>query len=462
MSAIVSILSHNNGIGWKGGLCVSLSEDLKRFKKLTTGEGPCMNLVVMGYNTYKSLPVFPLPNRHNIVITRLHLSSLESRQIPHVTALASFVELEDYLLRFKGRYNEVWFIGGASIYKEAIARGLVKYVYATEIECANNVPADVFFDKTLLHNAQVLYTHSVGDGNVHALQKTYLLARNDEEGSYLKLLQKLLLQPLRTSRSGRTRALFAETLKFDLHKNGFPLLTTKRMPAKSQTIEKELLFFIRGQTDATLLQEQGVHICDGNTTAEFLKDKALEKNDMGPLYGFVWRHFGAAYATCKTDYSGKGIDQLKQLVLSLRTLPASRRHLMTSYDPSSAPKGCLWPCHSIIIQCFVRDGFLDLIQYQRSADAFLGLPFNIASSALLLLLLAQQTNLLPGRLTLYLGDVHLYEEHEEVAKKQLERNPLPFPKYNIEAQDDIGKYKLEHFHLHNYRSYGRLRASMAV
>jgi len=456
------MLEHSGGIGYRGKKCIALQESLKRFTMLTTGEGRLPNLVVMGYNTYRSMPTFPLSDRHSVVLTRRHLSSVQDLPFANVTALASFAELEDFLAREKDAYNEVWFLGGAAIYQEAVRRRLVNYIYMTEITCAHEVPADTFFDKTLLKNARVLYTRSFAIKDCQVRQKTYLLPRNDEERAYLMLLRKLLGQKTRRTRSGATRALFAETLTFDLHKHGFPLLTTKRMPAKSQLIEKELLFFLRGQTDVTLLQQQGVHIWDGNTTAEFLKGKALEKNDMGPLYGFVWRHFGARYATCKDDYTDKGLDQLRQLIHSIRSDPSSRRHLMSSYDPSQAADACLYPCHSIVLQCFVRDGFLDLAQYQRSADAFLGLPFNIASSALLLMLLAQQTKLLPGRLTLQLGDVHLYEIHEQAAKAQIKRQPLPFPHYSIDAQDDIDAYELGHFHLTRYHSHGRINASMAV
>ena len=439
---------------------------MKRFKKLTIGFDGLPNIIVMGYNTFKSIPVFPLPGRHNVVLTRRHLGEFDEYPSSEVTAMSGFVELEEYLERNRRTYAEVWYIGGSRVYKEAIQRGLVKHVYVTEIvpNTPRIIPADAFFDAELLHNSRVVFTQEHPGPQYKTTYKTYLLERsnNTEERLYLSLLERLLLQPVRRTRSGNTRALFAETLRFDLHANGFPLLTTKKMPARTQTIEKELLFFLRGQTDVALLQAQGVHIWDGNTTAAFLRDKALQENDMGPLYGFNWRHYGATYTTCGTDYTGKGLDQLKGLIKSLRTNPMSRRHIMTSYDPLSAPSACLYPCHSIVIQCFVREGFLDLVQYQRSADAFLGLPFNIASSALLLLLIAQQTGLRAGRLTLQLGDVHLYETHEGAAGIQIKRQPRPFPNYNIEQQDNIDAYDLRHFHLTNYNCHSRIRATMAV
>lgn len=474
MSAIVSLLSHNNGIGYRGGLCIKTGHDMKRFKRLTTGRGGGddtsklpENLVIMGYSTYKSIPTFPLPGRHNIVITRRHVREIDSLCHSNVTAVGGFAELEEYLDTNRKRYADVWYIGGASIYKEAIRRGLIECVYVTEIECKSSQDppaADTFFDRGLLDDARIIHTERAPTSDNYVVTyKTYSIANNREEGAYLKLLGRLLSQPLRPSRNGNTRALFAETLRFDIHKNGFPLITTKRMPAKTQTIEKELLFFIRGQTDVTRLQAQGVHIWDGNTTADFLKDKPLGENDMGPLYGFNWRHYGAAYKTCKEDYTGRGCDQLKTMIRTIRGTPFSRRHLITSYNPVTAPSACLYPCHSIIIQCFVREGgFLDMVQYQRSADIFLGVPFNIASSAILMMLIAQQTALEPGRLTIQLGDVHLYETHEEAAAKQLLRRPMAFPTYRIEAQDDIDKYELKHFHLRDYRCHSRIRAPMSV
>lgn len=468
MSAIVSVMSHNNGIGYQGNLCVRIPSDMKRFNRLTMGVDTLPNLVVMGYKTYKSLPVFPLPGRHNVVITRHHIREFDELRWPltEATVVSGFIELEELLRRTKRAYGEVWYIGGTRIYREAVHRGLIKHIHVTEVEPNNEsgkVPADAFFDVSVLTNARVIYSERHPGIEYNITFKTYAITHNSEERAYLALLDRLLRQPLRRTRSGNTRALFGESLRFDLHENGFPLLTTKRMPAKAKTIEKELLFFLRGQTNVALLQAQGVHIWDGNTTAAFLKDKALRENDMGPLYGFNWRNYGAAYTTCEADYTGQGVDQLRGLIKSIRTDPFSRRHLMTSYDPVTAESACLYPCHSIVIQCFVREGgFLDLVQYQRSADAFLGLPFNIASSAILLLLLAQQTDLRPGRLTLQLGDAHLYETHEVAARTQLRRQPRAFPKYKIDKQDSIEKYDLEHFHLIDYTCHPRIRAPMAV
>jgi thymidylate synthase len=182
------------------------------------------------------------------------------------------------------------------------------------------------------------------------------------------------------------------------------------------------------------------------------------------MYGFQWRHFGAKYAGCKADYTSKGIDQLSKLIKGIKENPFSRRHLMTSLNVAQVEDGVLWPCHSIVTQFFVRsDGEgLDMSTYQRSADVFLGLPFNISSSALFLKLIAQQTGKLAGKLTIHLGDVHVYEEHLAVAKEQLLRTPYPFPQYSIDKAATVDDYTLEHFKLskETYKRHGRLCAKM--
>ena len=242
MSIIVSVLATSFGIAYQGEKCAELAESSNRFDNLTRGNGKLKNIVVMGYNTYKNIVNFPLPNRYNVVISRRHLAEISSTSDQDNIFLASFVELEDFLTRFKRSYNEVWYIGGAEIYRQAIQRGLVKYVYVTEFECRADAVADRFFDKSLMRNARLVYTNSIVGTHCSGLQKTYELSYNRAERSYLSLLKRLLQQPLRSTRNGSTRALFAETLCFDLHQNGFPLMTTKRMPTKSKIIEKELLF----------------------------------------------------------------------------------------------------------------------------------------------------------------------------------------------------------------------------
>ena len=182
------------------------------------------------------------------------------------------------------------------------------------------------------------------------------------------------------TRNAKTYSIFDNSITFDM-KDGFPLLTTKRMFWKG--IVEELLFFIRGDTNSKHLEDKGVRIWQGNTTQEFIDNIGLpyQEGDMGPMYGFMWRHFGADYTGCNTDYTNQGFDQLSKIVEEIKTNPHSRRILMSDFDPSRAHQGVLYPCHSLVLQFYVRDGkFLDVKMYQRSVDSFLGEPFNIAST----------------------------------------------------------------------------------
>ena len=288
---------------------------------------------------------------------------------------------------------------------------------------------------------------------------------NEEETNYLQLLADAIAAEPRSTRNAVTRAVFGRSLRFDVGKS-FPLLTTKRMPFASKTIEKELLFFLSGATNNALLKQQGVNIWNANTTQQFLdaNGKKLAEDDMGPLYGHQFRHFGAAYHGCREDYRGQGIDQLQKLIQGIRCNPHSRRHVATSLNVAQVEQGCLWPCHSLVLQCFVRGKQLDLLMYQRSADLFLGLPFNIASNAVLLKLLAQQTNLQPGVLTIAIGDAHIYEQHLEQARRQLRRAPFPFPQYSIAPRSSIDDYRVDDLALDEacYQHHPAIRATMVA
>ena len=211
----------------------------------------------------------------------------------------------------------------------------------------------------------------------------------DEEG-YLNLLRKLLEEGVsRTDRTGvGTLSLFGEQLKFNLE-GQFPLLTTKKVFTKA--IIHELLFFIRGDTDSKILEKENVNIWKWNTSREFLDNRNLheyEIGDLGPMYGFNWRHFNAEYKGCSVDYCGKGLDQLQNIISEIKQNPDSRRLLMTTFNPSVLDKSCLMPCHGISVQFYVNDGYLSCMMNQRSSDTACGLPYNITSYSLLTYMIA--------------------------------------------------------------------------
>ena len=275
------------------------------------------------------------------------------------------------------------------------------------------------------------------------------------EIQYLSLLENVLDHGSETfGRNGNVTSSFTNHLSFNLQ-HGFPLLTTKKMFFRG--IVEELLFFLRGDTDTKILENKGVNIWKGNTSKEFIKQRGLPyaEGEMGPMYGYQWRKYGATY---KSDE--KGLDQLLNVIELIKKDPKSRRILLSDFNPIQAHEGVLFPCHSIIIQFFVEDGYLDMYCYNRSSDLFLGLPFNIASSSLLLCIVAKMTRLVPRNFNLSLGDCHIYEDHKDAVSEQLSRVPKGFPTVNIKDFNTIEELTYEHFNLVGYTSHDSIKAKM--
>lgn len=286
------------------------------------------------------------------------------------------------------------------------------------------------------------------------------------EYDYLSLIRKVLDEgEIRTDRTGvGTWSLFGEKLICDLSK-GFPLLTTKKMFWKG--VKEELLWFMKGNTDAKLLSEKGVHIWDLNTTSSFHKQRRLfdyDEGDCGPIYGFQWRHFNATYNGCKTNYDHQGIDQLTDLIENLIHDPYSRRHILTAWNPCQLEAMVLPPCH-VLSQFYVsNDNKLCCQMYQRSADLGLGVPFNIASYALLTHLIAHHCGYDVGKIHYVFGDIHVYNSHHAELLKQLERLPkaLPTLKINSQKKKSIDQYTSDEIVLSNYESWPAISLGMAV
>lgn len=290
---------------------------------------------------------------------------------------------------------------------------------------------------------------------------------NSDEQQYLDLIKMILEKgAVRSDRTGTgTIGLFGHQMRFSLKDNQFPLLTTKRVFWRG--VVEELLWFIRGDTNSKHLAEKGVHIWDGNGSRQFLDGRGLhhrEEGDLGPVYGFQWRHFGAQYETMHTDYEGKGVDQLKQVIETIRTNPYDRRIILSAWNPVDLPQMALPPCH-MFCQFYVHNGQLDCQMYQRSCDVGLGLPFNIASYALLTVMIARVTGLQPGEFIHCIGDVHIYLDHVEPLRQQLERTPRAPPKLIIRdsaPRDTIDGFCLEDFELVGYQPYEAIKMKMAV
>ena len=284
---------------------------------------------------------------------------------------------------------------------------------------------------------------------------------NIDEIGYLNLLKELLVKgDLRETRNSKTISDFSKKIDFDIS-TSFPLLTTKKMFWKG--ICYELLWFIKGQTNSKILEDKGINIWKGNSSREFLDSVGLvqyKEGDIGPMYGFQWRHFNAPYRGCDESYEGEGIDQLQNCIDLIKNDPSSRRIYMSAWNPCQLKESVLAPCH-MSYQFYVKDEQLSCILYQRSADTFLGLPFNIASVALLVYILASITDKIPGKITVMIGDAHIYKDHIEAVKVQLEREPYPFPKLIIKNKhENINDYVYEDFEIVDYNHHPTISAKM--
>ncbi|XP_053675041.1 thymidylate synthase [Anopheles nili] len=288
---------------------------------------------------------------------------------------------------------------------------------------------------------------------------------NTEEEAYLQLIKDIINRgSKRLDRTGvGTLSIFGSQLRFSLRNNAMPLLTTKKVFFRG--VAEELLWFIRGSTNAKELQSKGIRIWDGNSTREYLDSCGFidrEEGDLGPVYGFQWRHFGAKYKTCHDDYTGQGIDQLTDVINKIKNNPNDRRIIMSAWNPSDIPNMALPPCHCLA-QFFVDNGELSCQMYQRSADVGLGVPFNIASYSLLTHMIAHVTGLKAGEFIHTTGDTHIYMNHVDALREQIERRPDEFPiiqfKRTVESIDD---FDFADFQIINYNPQSAIKMQMAV
>jgi len=306
-----------------------------------------------------------------------------------------------------------------------------------------------------------------------------------EEYQYLNQLENILENGTwEDGRNGKTKSVFGSSMRFSLKDGKIPILTTKKTAWK--TCLKELLWFIRGETDNKILKEQGVHIWDSNGSREFLNSRGLmnyEEDELGPIYGRQWRQFNKSFL-CKKDINSiefctkynfhnpeeihldsqeDGIDQLQQIIDALKDPKqrTSRRLIMTAWNPCQLEQMALPPCH-ILCQFNVHDGNkLSCAMYQRSADEFLGEPFNIASYSFLTHLLAKHCGLEAYEFIYFMGNCHLYENAIDAAKLQITREPYPFPTVSIkQVRENINDYQIEDFEIHNYVSHEAIKVAM--
>lgn len=286
-----------------------------------------------------------------------------------------------------------------------------------------------------------------------------------EEMQYVNAIRDILDNgTVRTDRTGTgTISKFGLQMRFNLANNSFPLLTTKRVFWKG--VAEELLWMVSGKTNTLILKEKGITIWDGNTSREFLDESGFYDRcvgDLGPGYGFQWRHFGAEYVDCHTDYTGQGVDQIENCIRLIKEMPHSRRIVMSAWNPRDIDKMSLPPCH-MFCQFYVDNGKLSCQMYQRSADMGLGVPFNIASYSLLTKMMAQVCGLECGEFIHCIGDAHIYLNHVDALKEQIKRTPRPFPTLTVNSsKTDINSFEYGDFYLVGYRPYPTIKMKMAV
>jgi thymidylate synthase len=330
-----------------------------------------------------------------------------------------------------------------------------------------------------------------------------------EEYQYLNLIRRILAEgEHRPDRTGTgTLSIFAATIRFSLSKSNpdspsdsdsripiLPLLTTKRVFLRAVTTE--LLWFVSGCTSSKPLSDAGIHIWDGNGSRQFLDNLGFtdrEEGDLGPVYGFQWRHFGAEYQDCYADYTGKGVDQIREIVRKLKHNPFDRRIILSAWNVADLSRMALPPCH-MFAQFYVSypdaprgeaalrsssvdsdtanaakvkaKGHLSCTLYQRSCDMGLGVPFNIASYALLTHMLCHACDLIPGELIHTMGDAHVYLDHVDALKEQLLREPREFPEFAVKRDDrgsgEMDGWKLEELEVKGYKPHGGIKMKMSV
>lgn len=467
--SIIVCVDDENGIAKNGIIPWNIYDEQQNFKKITeyTTSPISKNALIMGRTTFESLHNKCLPRRYNIVLSKHGEKHDKLQSIKQPTFCTSFNNALQLCFEEKLIEN-IFVIGGEQLYKYAIKHPLFEQLYITNINCIFDCDQHFpyFLKKQIKSEKYSTHLENI-DEKMYLCDFEHNTYHLNGEVQYLKLLNKLLTSPKRETRNGETKSLFGEQLKFQLdfgHK--FPLLTTKKMFFKA--IFEELMFFISGDTDANILKNKNVHIWDKNTSTEFIQSVGLEydEGDMGPMYGFQWRHYGETYINKDAKYGG--YDQLKFIIDELKNNKTSRRIIMTTFNPVDAKFGVLYPCHGIAVQFFVsNENNLSCHMYQRSADAFLGLPFNIASYALLTFIIAKITGYQPYELIISLGDVHIYEQHYGAVETQLKRIPYEFPSLKINKDitlENVNELKLHDIHIigYEYNHHPSIKAEMVA
>jgi dihydrofolate reductase / thymidylate synthase len=468
--SVIVASDQDGSIGDGSSLPWQIPEDMTFFKSTTTvaAKGK-RNAVIMGRKTWDSIPerFRPLSDRLNVVLSRTASSvSGESNVITlngclfDALVLLATPQFDDV--------DKVFCVGGGEVYKDSVKMPAVSFLQGLlNTSVIQSSQASVKFNFQSSDLPLVLESRSSVQKSINGIEFFFekWVPKNPEESQYLDLIEKILKDgEVKEDRTGvGTISIFGAQMRFSLRNGRMPLLTTKRVFWRG--VCEELLWFLRGETDARLLSDKGVKIWDDNGSRAFLDSRGLTENevgDLGPVYGFQWRHFGAEYKGRDSDYHGKGVDQIKQIVETLRKNPSDRRILLSAWNPCAINKMALPPCH-IMAQFYVSRGELSCMMYQRSCDMGLGVPFNIASYSLLTILLAKASGLRPGEFVHTLGDAHVYRNHVDALREQLTRVPRPFPYIKfVREREHLEDYECGDMEIVDYNPYPAIKMEMAV
>lgn len=460
---LIVAIDSQGGISKDGWMPWQSNDDMKFFRDTTIGNKK--NVVIMGRDTYEKLPdgFRPLPSRKCVVISSI------MRQVDYqdILIFSSISDALKSLGQTENLYDDVFIAGGERIYAEAVRdwMHLCKRVYVTQFK------VDYKCDKTFpIEAIEKMCTRTDTVKTRDFVRTIYTPNVRHSEYEFLELLRDISQNGERKSdRTGKgTKSLFGtRVMSFDISER-IPILTTKKV--NYNAIIKELLFFISGKTDTKLLEKDGVMIWKGNTSNDFLESMGLKyrEGDMGPMYGYQWRHWNHPYTGCDNvpEIGHGGIDQLKKVIEQIRREPHSRRHILSAWNVEQLDEGVLAPCHSFVQFNVSGDRtFLDCMLYQRSGDMFLGVPFNIASYSILTYMIAHVCGLVPRCLRVCIGDAHIYSSHESQVSKQLTRTPYPYPRLSFRGASlikDIDDFKFDNFIVDDYQSWPYLQAEMAI
>lgn len=444
-----------NGFSKKGTIPWNLAADRKFLKEKTVGNGN--NVIIMGKDTFLAMPHKPLPLRKNVIIS----GTMNAHQYQDVLVYPSLLTALTELGKLEKTIDNVFIWGGQQLYTESLTTFgyLCDKVYLTRVKgkysCDRHFPYHIL--ETKPSKIKV-------DTSEYTILSYKPQIRHQEE-KYLTLTRKILHEgeKLMDRTNVGTLSKFGKRLKFDIS-NTIPILTTKK--TLHEKVIKELLWMISGSTSSKVLEEQNVMIWKANSTREFLDGRGLpeyEEGDLGPIYGFQWRYWNAEYLGTNEKYTGQGIDQLLNVINLIKTQPQSRRLLVSAWNVEQLDKMALPPCHVMFQFHVSQTGHLDCQVYQRSADVFLGLPFNIVFYSVLTYIIGHLTHFKPRKLIMCLGDAHVYSTHIESAQKMLQRTPLPWATLSINKEHTkLEDFTFDSFEVHNYISWPYISAPMSV